>query len=63
VNKEDYDGEVLIQVTAKNPEVRRRLMDGIYLDNYGESFHYDATPEDPNTVTLARKLYVKVFKK
>jgi len=63
INRDDYDGEVLIQVMAKNPEVRRRLMDGIFLDNYDQSFHYDATPEEPNTISYARRLFVKVFPK
>jgi hypothetical protein len=63
VNRDEYDGEVLIQVMAKNPEVRRRLMDGIFFDDYDKSFHYAATPEEPNTISYARRLFVKVFPK
>jgi hypothetical protein len=63
LNRDNYDGEVFIQIQAKNPEVRRRLMNGIYLEDYDKSFHYDATPEEPNTQTLARRIFVKVFQK
>ena len=63
LNPNEYDGIVVIQVQSKNPEVRRRIMDGIYFDNYGGSFQYEATAEEPNTVTLGRRLFVKVFQK
>jgi hypothetical protein len=63
LNPHDYDGEVFIQVMAKNPEVRRRLMDGICMENYGGSFQYVASPEYPNTVTLGRRIFVSVFPK
>lgn len=58
---DEYDGEIYIQVRAKNPEVRRRLLDGICFENYDNSFHYTAKPETPNTQTIARNVFVKVF--
>lgn len=62
LKKEDYDGEIIIYVKAKNPDIRRRLMNGICLENYNQSYHYDATAEESNTQSLTRRIFVKVFK-
>lgn len=59
LNTDEYVGEVYIIVSARNPELRRAIMNGISLDTYEQSLTYEARPENLNTLTISRQIYIK----
>jgi hypothetical protein len=56
---DEYIGEVYVIVTSRNPELRRAIMNGISFDTYDNTLIYEARPENPNTLTISRQIYIK----
>jgi hypothetical protein len=59
LNDKDYDGEIYIVVNAKDPELRRKLMNGVSFDTYSHTLEYEGRSEVPNTLTISRQIFVK----
>ena len=58
----EYDAEVIITINSKDKYLRQLLLNSIFVDHQNNSLYYEATPQDPDSLSFYRRILVKYHK-
>ncbi len=61
-NMSEYDAEITITIQSKNKELRELIMNSIFVDHQNGKLIYEASSQDPDSLSFLRRIFVKYLK-